>query len=158
MKTVCLRAGCITGAAHAAVPLHGFLAYLAKCVVTGTPYKVFGYKGKQVRDNIHADDLAAFCEQFIENPRSAAVYNIGGGYGNSCSVVEAARDIGEACGRKAILDFGSPYPARKGDHIVYYSDLSRIRMDYPGWKITKSLTTIFTELIESWTRRASSVA
>lgn len=149
MPTVCLRAGCLTGGAHAGAQQHGFLSYLAKCIATKTPYRIFGYRGKQVRDNLHAEDVARFCEYFIEAPRSAEVYNLGGGFDNSCSILEAFRDMAGLVG-------GVPPPVefvdtpRKGDHRVYYSDLRKIKSHYPKWSVTRDLPSIYTELVERW--------
>jgi CDP-paratose 2-epimerase len=151
MPTVCLRGGCLTGPTHSGVELHGFLSYLVKCNVTGTPYSIFGYKGKQVRDNIHSLDVARFIEQFIAAPRTSAVYNIGGGYKNSVSLVEAMRAVEARTGRG--MEWTYKETSRKGDHRVYYSDLSRIREDYPNWSITVDLETIFDELVAGWSER-----
>lgn len=154
MPTCCLRGGCLTGPNHSGVELHGFLSYLVKCNLEGREYKVFGYQGKQVRDNIHSHDVVRFIEAFINNPRSAAVYNIGGGKSNSCSILEAFRMTEELTGRKQ--DFVYVDENRIGDHICYYSDLSRMKADYPEWDITISLPTIFEQVVESWKRRATS--
>jgi CDP-paratose 2-epimerase len=151
MPTVCLRGGCLTGPTHSGVELHGFLSYLVKCNVTGSPYSVFGYEGKQVRDNIHSLDVARFIEQFIAAPRSAAVYNIGGGYKNSVSLVEAMRAVETRTGRAMEWTYNATN--RKGDHRVYYSDLSRISEDYPNWSITVDLDTIFDDLVAGWSDR-----
>ena len=132
MPTCCLRGGCLTGPAHAGVELHGFLSYLVKCNIEGRRYTVFGYLGKQVRDNIHAADVAAFIGRFIDRPRAAAVYNIGGGKGNSCSILEAFDVVEQATGRR--MDWAYDEQARAGDHICYYSDLRRMQADYPGWQ------------------------
>jgi CDP-paratose 2-epimerase len=144
MPTVCLRAGCITGPNHAGAELHGFLAYLARCVKEGRPYRIYGYKGKQVRDNIHSFDLCALFEAFYRRPRAAAVYNVGGGRANSVSVVEATERFGELLGRRARTEYVEAN--RVGDHICYISDLARLRADYPEWGITRSLDDIFREL------------
>lgn len=154
MPTCCLRGGCLTGPNHSGVELHGFLSYLVKCNLESREYKVFGYQGKQVRDNIHSHDVVRFIEAFINNPRSAAVYNIGGGKSNSCSILEAFRMTEELTGRKQ--DFVYVDENRIGDHICYYSDLSRMKADYPEWDITISLPTIFEQVVESWKRRATS--
>lgn len=153
MPTVCLRGGCLTGPTHSGVELHGFLSYLVKCNVSGTPYQVFGYEGKQVRDNIHSLDVARFIEQFISAPRVAEVYNIGGGYGNSVSLLEAMRAVEERTGRAMTWTYTDT--ARKGDHRVYYSDLTRITEDYPSWSVTVDLETIFDELVAGWSDRLS---
>lgn len=149
MPTVCLRAGCLTGGAHAGAQQHGFLAYLAKCIVRGVPYTIEGYGGKQVRDNLHADDVARFCEYFIEAPRSAEVYNIGGGFQNSCSILEAAADLVIAADVPP-ADLRVNVTPRKGDHRVYYSDLRKIKSHYPKWSVTRDLPSIYAELVERW--------
>jgi len=141
MPTVCFRAGCITGANHAAAELHGFLAYLARCFRENRPYRIFGYKGKQVRDNIHAYDLCAAFAAFAEAPQPARVYNIGGGRGNSISVLEAIERFGELFDRRIQVDYVDD--ARRGDHICYISDLRAFERDYPGWRLEVSLERIF---------------
>jgi CDP-paratose 2-epimerase len=152
MPTCCLRGGCLTGPAHSAVELHGFLGYLVKTNVTGGTYYVYGYEGKQVRDNIHSFDVARFAEAFIDSPRSGEVYNIGGGRDNSCSILEAF-DRAEALTGKA-MSWEYVAKAREGDHICYISDLRKMKEHYPGWGITKSLDDIFGELVASWMQRA----
>ena len=152
MPTCCLRGGCLTGPAHSAVELHGFLGYLVKTNVTGGTYHVYGYEGKQVRDNIHSYDVARFAEAFIESPRSGEVYNIGGGRDNSCSILEAF-DRTEALTGKA-MSWEYVAKAREGDHICYISDLRKMKEHYPGWGITRSLDDIFGELVASWMQRA----
>ena len=144
MKTCCLRGGCLTGPNHSGVELHGFLSYLIKCNVESRPYKVYGYKGKQVRDNIHSYDVARFIHAFAENPRSAEVYNIGGGRANSCSILEAFDRIAAISGKPMQYEYVDKN--REGDHICYISDLTKMRAHYPGWDITKSLDDIFTEI------------
>ena len=153
MPTCCLRGGCLTGPNHSGVELHGFLSYLIKCNLEGTEYRVFGYKGKQVRDNIHAYDVSSFIEQFIEAPRIAEVYNLGGGPENTCSILEAFGMVEKLSGRPMKHSYVAE--ARSGDHICYYSDLRKIRAHYPDWRLTKSLPDIFAEIHESWTRRSS---
>ena len=147
MQTCCLRAGCLTGAAHSGVKLHGFLNYIVRCAVNGEPYTIIGYKGKQVRDNLDASDIASFVECFVADPRSAAVYNIGGGKENSCSVVEAVELIESILGRK--MDVSYEDIPRVGDHICYYSDLSLLKSDYPNWSVRKSLRDIVEDIIEA---------
>lgn len=144
MPTVCLRGGCLTGPHHSGVELHGFLSYLIKCNIDEREYKIFGYKGKQVRDNIHSFDVARFIDEFIKNPRVAEVYNIGGGYDNTCSILEAFAIIEKISGKamKYIYEDGN----RIGDHICYYSDLRKMKNHYPNWGITKDLETIFKEI------------
>jgi len=151
MPTVCLRGGCLTGPNHSGVELHGFLSYLIQCNITEKEYTIFGYKGKQVRDNIHSHDVARFIHAFIEHPRCAEVYNLGGGKNNSCSILEAFDIISGISG----IDMKYSYSAenRIGDHICYYSDLSKMKNHYPGWDITKSLEDIFTEIHSSWLER-----
>ena len=151
IPTCCLRGGCLTGPNHSGVELHGFLSYLVRCNMTGAPYTVFGYQGKQVRDNIHSDDVASFIRAFVAQPRVAAVYNIGGGKANTVSVLEAFEQVARITGREMIWNY-SP-KAREGDHICYYSDLSRMRRDYPDWVITKDVPTTLTEIAQSWARR-----
>ena len=148
MPTVCLRGGCLTGPNHSGVELHGFLSYLIKCNIEEREYTVFGYKGKQVRDNIHSYDVAAFIERFIDAPRVAAVYNIGGGKENSVSILEAFNKISELSGKEMRYRYSDQN--RIGDHICYYSDLRKMQEDYPGWAITKSLDTIFEEIYASF--------
>ncbi|MFA5192544.1 MAG: NAD-dependent epimerase/dehydratase family protein [Verrucomicrobiia bacterium] len=152
MPTCCLRGGCLTGPSHSGVELHGFLSYLVKVNVTGGAYRVFGYKGKQVRDNIHSHDVACFAERFIAAPRCAEVYNIGGGRGNSCSILEAFARVEKLSGKPMKWEYVDK--AREGDHICYISDLSKMRQHYPGWDITRNLDTIFSEIVNSWLERA----
>ncbi|HEX7978464.1 MAG TPA: NAD-dependent epimerase/dehydratase family protein [Gemmatimonadaceae bacterium] len=151
MPTVCLRGGCLTGPAHSGVQLHGFLSYLVKCNIEETPYTVFGYKAKQVRDNIHARDVTRFIERFIERPKPGAVYNLGGGKDNAISMLEAFALAEDVTGKKMRWSYEDRN--REGDHICYYSDLRLMRSDYPGWDITKNLRTIVEEIAESWDRR-----
>lgn len=147
MKTACFRGGCLTGPNHSGAMLHGFLAYLAKCAVTGAQYTVFGYKAKQVRDNIHSADLLAAFEAFRAKPRSAEVYNIGGGRSSNCSMLEAIR----ACERLTGKPFNWKYQDenRIGDHIWYISDLGRFQSHYPQWKITRDCDQILTEIVDA---------
>ena len=151
MPTCCLRCGCLTGPQHAAVELHGFLGYLIRCNVEGRQYNVYGYKGKQVRDNIHASDVVRFMWEFIEESRTAEVYNLGGGRQNSCSILEAFALAESFSGRSqnyVILE-----DSRIGDHICYYSDLRKIRSHYPNWDIKVSLPDIVEEIVEAWNWR-----
>lgn len=148
MPTCCLRGGCLTGPNHSGVELHGFLSFLVKCNVEGRTYTVFGYKGKQVRDNIHSLDVARFIAAFAGAPRAAEVYNIGGGKENSCSILEAFELVRSLTGKpQAFTYLDQP---RAGDHICYYSDLRKLRADYPSWDITKSLTQTTREIVEAW--------
>jgi CDP-paratose 2-epimerase len=151
MPTCCLRGGCLTGPSHSGVELHGFLSYLIKCNLEGRHYTVFGYKAKQVRDNIHAWDVANFIASFIEAPRVAEVYNLGGGKENSISMKESFSLIESISGKP--MNYSYSDTAREGDHIVYYSDLSKIKSHYPKWSITKDLKTIFQEIHDSWHQR-----
>lgn len=155
MKTCCLRGGCLTGPNHSGVELHGFLSYLVKCNLEGRKYSIFGYKGKQVRDNIHSLDVARFIHAFIEKPRSGEVYNLGGGRGNSCSILEAFEMIETISGKTMSCEYMDRN--REGDHICYISNLKKISMHYPDWSITKTLTDIFQEIYESWIQRTPSV-
>jgi CDP-paratose 2-epimerase len=151
MKTFCLRGGCLTGPNHSGVELHGFLSYLVKCNVEGRTYKIYGYKGKQVRDNIHASDVARFIHAFYDNPRSGEVYNIGGGRQNSCSILEAFGRIAAISGRETAYEYVDKN--REGDHICYISDLTKMRSHYPGWDIEKTIDDIFVEIYEQWMSR-----
>ncbi len=146
MPTVCFRAGCMTGSSHSGAEMHGFLAYLARAVREGRRYRIFGYKGKQVRDNIHAYDVCAAFQAFYEKPRVAAVYNLGGGRANSLSVVEAIHRLEVLIGKKLETEYIAQ--PRKGDHICYISNLNRLKTDYPGWGITRSLEEILVELAQ----------
>lgn len=148
MPTCCLRGGCLTGPNHSGVELHGFLSYLIKCNVHEIEYKIYGYKGKQVRDNIHSYDVARFIDFFIKSPKIAAVYNIGGGRENSISILEAFSLIESISGKKMKYIYSEEN--RIGDHICYISNLNKIRSDYPHWAITKDLKTTFTEIYTAW--------
>ncbi|MEJ7828875.1 MAG: NAD-dependent epimerase/dehydratase family protein [Segetibacter sp.] len=151
MPTACLRGGCLTGPNHSGVELHGFLSYLIKCNLEGKHYTIFGYKGKQVRDNIHSFDVARFIEEFIKHPRVAEVYNIGGGKPNSISILEAFSLIESISGNK--MNYSYSDAARLGDHICYYSDLRKMKAHYPGWDITKNVKDTFLEIYDSWKNR-----
>ena len=151
MPTCCLRGGCLTGPAHSAVELHGFLSYLVKTNILDETYYVYGYKGKQVRDNIHSYDVARFAEEFIKSPRVAEVYNCGGGRSNSCSILEAFARVENLTGKPMQWQYVDK--ARDGDHICYISDLTKMQCHYPSWGITKSLDDIFQELVQAWTDR-----
>jgi CDP-paratose 2-epimerase len=151
MPTCCLRGGCLTGPNHSGVELHGFLSYLIKCNLEGKTYRVFGYKGKQVRDNIHSLDVARFMNQFIQAPRIAEVYNLGGGRDNSVSILEAFNLISEISGKKMNHEYVDQN--RKGDHICYISDLAKMREHYPKWDITKNLQATFEEIFNAWQNR-----
>jgi CDP-paratose 2-epimerase len=151
MPTACLRGGCLTGPEHSGVELHGFLSYLVKCNLQHIPYTVFGYEGKQVRDNIHADDVVSFMAAFIDAPRAAAVYNIGGGKENSISILEAFALAERLTGQP--MDWTYSPDARAGDHICYYSDLRQMQREYPGWGITKGLEATVQEIVDRWQER-----
>lgn len=151
MLTCCLRGGCLTGPNHAGVELHGFLSYLVKCNLEEREYTILGYKGKQVRDNIHSLDVARFIDNFIESPRVAEVYNLGGGKGNACSILEAFKMIESISGKPMKYKYDAKH--REGDHICYYSDLRKMHSHYPKWEIMKSLTDILIELHQSWQSR-----
>lgn len=153
MSTCCLRGGCLTGPNHSGVELHGFLSYLVKCNLEGRTYKIFGYKGKQVRDNIHSYDVVRFIEAFIQSPRSGEVYNLGGGKGNTCSILEAFELVATLSGKQMQYEYVDRN--REGDHICYYSDLRKMQSHYPNWSITRSLTDIFTEIVTAWKERLS---
>lgn len=153
MPTCCLRGGCLTGPNHSGVELHGFLSYLVKCNLEGREYKVFGYKGKQVRDNIHSEDVARFIHAFVESPRTAEVYNIGGGRDNSCSILEAFDIAAEFSGQAQVYTYVDKN--RIGDHICYYSDLSKMRDHYPGWDISVSLRETIRQIVDAWKQRRS---
>jgi CDP-paratose 2-epimerase len=141
LPTVCFRGGCLTGPHHAGVELHGFLAYLAKAVREGLPYRVFGHKAKQVRDNLHSLDVCRAIVAFADNPRAGAVYNLGGGRENSVSMLEAIERFEELYRKK--LEWEYVDEARVGDHVCYISDLTRLRGDYPAWDVSVSLDEIF---------------
>jgi CDP-paratose 2-epimerase len=153
MNSVCFRAGCLTGPAHQGAELHGFLAYLAGCAVKGRPYTVHGYKGKQVRDNIHAEDLVEAFWQFFQKPRQAAVYNMGGGRQANCSMREAIALVEREAGRA--LDWSYSEPARVGDHIWWISDLRKFRADYPLWQLRHGIEAIVSELVAAQRERAA---
>jgi CDP-paratose 2-epimerase len=145
MNVGVFRGGCLTGPSHSAVELHGFLSYLVKVALSGARYSVYGYKGKQVRDNIHSHDVVRAIEEFAANPRPGEVYNIGGGRANSISMLEAISRIEHLTGRK--LDWQYVDEARKGDHICYISNLRKFQTHYPKWKITHGLDAILEQLV-----------
>ena len=153
MKTATFRGGCLTGPAHSGAELHGFLAYLVKCVVTGRPYTIYGYKGKQVRDNIHSYDLVnAFWHFFRQPKEGGAVYNMGGSRHSNCSMLEAIRTAEELCGRE--LSYTLSQEARSGDHIWWISDVRRFRQDYPAWEYAYDMRKIMEEIVEATRERA----
>jgi CDP-paratose 2-epimerase len=152
LKVGVFRGGCLTGPQHSGVELHGFLSYLVKAALTGKTYRIFGYKGKQVRDNIHSRDVLHAIHRFAAAPRSGEVYNLGGGRANSCSILEAAAAVQELGGPRLKTEYVDE--ARQGDHICYISDLRKFKAHYPGWDITISLRDIVSEIIESWETRS----
>jgi CDP-paratose 2-epimerase len=156
MPTVCFRCGCITGPEHAGAVLHGFLAYLMKATVTGTPYTVFGYGAKQVRDNLHGDDLADACLAFHRSPRRAAVYNLGGGRESNCSMLEAIAACERIAGRK--LDWELSEQARIGDHRWWISDVNEFRADYPAWRVRYDTEALLRQIHEANAERWVAVA
>lgn len=156
MNTCIFRGGCLTGPSHSGVELHGFLSYLVKVALSGGTYSVFGYKAKQVRDNIHSHDVVRAIEEFADNPRPGEVYNLGGGRGNSVSMLEAIGKIAEMTGKK--LNWKYVEEARKGDHICYISDLRKLQSHYPKWSITRSLDNIFEEIIAAQHEQQASSA
>jgi CDP-paratose 2-epimerase len=156
MPTCCLRGGCLTGPNHSGVELHGFLSYLIKCNVEGRTYKVYGYQGKQVRDNIHSEDVARFMFEFWKAPRVAEVYNLGGGKGNACSILEAFSLAEQVTGRGMSYSFVDE--CRKGDHKCYYSDLRKMKTHYPAWDISINLSRIFEEIAAGWMARLAAPA
>ncbi|OWY66432.1 NAD-dependent epimerase [cyanobacterium TDX16] len=156
LKTCCLRGGCLTGPNHSGVELHGFLSYLVKCNLENRTYKVFGYKGKQVRDNIHSYDVARFIEEFIQTPRCGEVYNLGGGKDNTCSILEAFELVASLTHKKMQYEYVDKN--REGDHICYYSDLRKMQNHYSNWSITKPLKLIFSEIVTTWIKRLQEVA
>jgi CDP-paratose 2-epimerase len=151
MPTCCLRGGCLTGPNHSGVELHGFLSYLVKCNLEGREYKVFGYQGKQVRDNIHSEDVARFMWEFCKAPRCAEVYNLGGGKQNSCSILEAFQTAESFTGKKQVFTYVDQN--RIGDHICYYSDLRKMKSHYPAWDITVTLEETIRQIVEAWKTR-----
>jgi CDP-paratose 2-epimerase len=152
MATCCLRGGCLTGPSHSGVELHGFLSYLVKCNLEKKTYKIFGYKGKQVRDNIHSEDVAQFIDLFIKSPRSGEVYNLGGGKDNSCSILEAF----DICESHSGLSQKYEYleDNRIGDHICYYSDLTKIKSHFPDFTLRHSLSDTIQQIVQVHRKRA----
>ncbi len=152
MPTCCLRGGCLTGTDHSSVELHGFLSYLVRCNVEQKEYRIYGYKGKQVRDNIHSRDVARFIKAFADNPKSGEVYNLGGGRENSCSIIEAFKLVEKFTGNEQIYTYIEKN--RIGDHICYYSDLTKVRSHYPNWDISVGLEETVREIAENWKIRS----
>ncbi|GAC1661757.1 MAG: NAD-dependent epimerase/dehydratase family protein [Candidatus Acidiferrum sp.] len=155
MNVGIFRGGCLTGPSHSGVELHGFLSYLVKVTLSGGEYSVFGYKGKQVRDNIHSYDVVRAIEEFAAHPRPGEVYNMGGGRENSVSMLEAIGRIEQLTGKK--LNWRYMDESRKGDHICYISDLSKFKRHYPNWKVTRSLDAILEEMTASERKRQTAV-
>jgi CDP-paratose 2-epimerase len=151
MKTAVFRGGCLTGPAHSGAELHGFLSYLVKCAVTKQPYTIFGYKGKQVRDNIHSDDLVACFWEFYKKPRSAAVYNIGGARHSNCSMLEAIDLIEELSDRK--VNYTISNQSRVGDHMWWVSDVRKFQQQYPKWQYRYDLRETLSEIIDATIER-----
>ncbi|MEF2144712.1 MAG: NAD-dependent epimerase/dehydratase family protein [Desulfovibrionaceae bacterium] len=147
MNTVCFRGGCLTGSGHSGAELHGFLAYLVKCGLTGAPYTVFGYKGKQVRDNIHSSDLVNMFWQYMQAPRPGEVYNAGGGRHSNCSMLEAITLCEEISGRPFHWTYAESN--RIGDHIWWISDVSKFKAHYPAWDYTMDVRDIIGEIAEN---------
>lgn len=145
LKTGVFRGGCLTGPQHAGVELHGFLNYLVKCAAEELPYTIFGYKGKQVRDQIHCHDVINAFWHFAQNPRPGEVYNLGGGKGNAASVIECIELIHRKAGTRPRLSYDPTN--RKGDHICYYTDMTKFRSHYPAWKLRHSLPMIIDEML-----------
>jgi CDP-paratose 2-epimerase len=151
MPTCALRGGCLTGPSHSGVELHGFLSYLIKCNLEGREYRIFGYKGKQVRDNIHSLDVARFIAAFVGAPRCGEVYNLGGGKANSTSILEAFKLAESITGKAQVSAYVDQN--RIGDHICYYSDLRKMRAHYPSWDITQSLEETVRQIVAAWRAR-----
>jgi CDP-paratose 2-epimerase len=147
LATVCFRGGCLTGPNHSGTQLHGFLAYLMRCTATGTPYTVFGYQGKQVRDNIHSADLIQAFDHFFRSPRPGEVYNMGGSRFSNCSMLEAIRICEEVAG--CLLEYQYVDTNRTGDHIWWISDVSKFSAHYPGWRLTYDVPGICREIYEA---------
>jgi CDP-paratose 2-epimerase len=156
MKTVCFRGGCLTGAGHSGTELHGFLSYLVKCAVTGTPYTIFGYKGKQVRDNIHSYDLVNMFWHYFQDPRPGEVYNAGGGRHSNCSMLEAIRLAEEITGKTMNVTYSDEN--RIGDHIWYISDTRKFQQHYASWAPAYDLEQIMTEIAEELSGRLGTPA
>jgi CDP-paratose 2-epimerase len=151
IPTVCLRGGCLTGPNHSGVELHGFLSYLVKCNLEEKKYFIYGYKGKQVRDNIHSSDIVSFMNLFIESPRCGEVYNLGGGRNNTCSIIEAFSITEKYSGQQQKFEYIDNN--RSGDHICYYSDLRKMKSHYPQWDIKITLEETISQIVESWRNR-----
>jgi CDP-paratose 2-epimerase len=155
MNTVCFRGGCLTGPGHSGTMLHGFLSYLMRCAITGAPYTIFGYKGKQVRDNLHSYDLVNMFWHYYQEPRPGEVYNAGGGRHSNCSMQEAISLCEEMTGNKMKVNYSEE--ARSGDHIWYISDTRKFQSHYPGWAYTYDLKALLRQIHESMIGRLGSV-
>jgi CDP-paratose 2-epimerase len=151
MPTCCLRGGCLTGPNHSGVELHGFLSYLVRCNLERREYRIFGYKGKQVRDNIHSRDVARFIHAFAEAPHVGEVYNLGGGKANSCSILEAFALVERLTGHAQISSYVEDN--RIGDHMCYYSDLRKMRAHYPRWDLTVTLEQTMAQIVDAWQQK-----
>lgn len=150
LNTVCFRGGCLTGPSHSGAELHGFLSYLVKCCLSGKLYTIYGYKGKQVRDNIHSNDLVKMFWEYIKKPTKGEVYNVGGGIKNSCSILEAIKMI-ETKTKKKML-FKLTKKNRAGDHIWYVSNLQKFKKAYPKWRMSYNLDKIISDIIKEQSR------
>ena len=153
MNTAVFRGGCLTGPNHSGAQLHGFLSYLMKCAITGNAYTIFGYKGKQVRDNIHSYDLVNMFWHFYQNPRAGEVYNAGGGRHANCSMLEGIALCEEISGNK--MNYSYSETNRIGDHIWYISDLSKFKQHYPGWNWTYDLKQTLVQIHDSMLTRVT---
>jgi CDP-paratose 2-epimerase len=153
MNTTCFRGGCLTGPGHSGTMLHGFLSYLVKCAITGDRYTIFGYKGKQVRDNIHSFDLVNMFWHYHQNPRPGEVYNAGGGRHSNCSMQEAIAQSEKLTGKKMNVLYSDN--ARIGDHIWYISDTRKFQSHYPAWTYTYNLQAIIEQIFHSMSARVS---
>ena len=154
MNTVCFRGGCLTGPGHSGTKLHGFLSYLVKCALTGAPYTILGYKGKQVRDNIHSFDLVNMFWHYVQAPRPGEVYNAGGGRHSNCSILEAVEIIEQIAGVSMQISYHEDN--RIGDHIWYISDTRKFQSHFPGWNYTYDLRRIIAEIIGGLSQRTES--
>lgn len=150
LNTVCFRGGCLTGPSHSGAELHGFLSYLVKCCLSGKLYTIYGYKGKQVRDNIHSNDLVKMFWEYIKKPTKGEVYNVGGGIKNSCSILEAIKMIEIKTGKKMLFKFSKKN--RAGDHIWYVSNLHKFKKAYPKWRMSHNLDKIISDIIKEQSR------
>ena len=148
MPTVCMRGGCFTGPNHSGVETHGFLSYLIRCNLEEKEYTIYGYKGKQVRDNLHSYDVVKFIEEYIKSPLAGEVYNIGGGKKNSISILDSCRLVESITGKPMMIKYCNVH--RDGDHICYYSNLSKAQRDFSNWVVTRNLREMFEEIVKNW--------